>query len=147
MLGENQSGRGNQSHLRATDLLIKYKPVDSSERFYTSLQIEWVQRDRQVPGQTFQTHAGYAELKSGLNPYWEVATRAEWVAVLGSGPLDDSLEGNRNRYAGQITWHPTHFSRLRLQVSYDMPSWREEGIWASMLALEVLAGAHGSHTY
>jgi hypothetical protein len=147
MLGENQSGRGNQSHLRATDLHIKYKPVDSSERFYTSLQIEWVQRDRQVPGQTFQTHAGYAELKSGLNPNWEVATRAEWVAGLGSGPLDDSLEGSRNRYAAQVTWHPTHFSRLRFQVSYDMPNWREEGIWASMLALEVLAGAHGSHTY
>ena len=147
ILGENQTGNGNQSHLRGTDLFIKYKPVNSGNRFYTSLQVEWVARDRQVPGDNFQSHAGYAELKTGLNPNWELATRAEWVSKLGEGPLDDSLEGERKRFSGQVTYYPSHFSRIRLQISNDQPSWREQNIWSTMLALEVLAGAHGAHVY
>lgn len=147
VIGENQTGDGNQTHLRGSDLFIKYKPVASANRFYTSLQIEWVARDRQVPGDNFQSHAGYAELKTGFNPYWEMATRAEWVLQLGSGQLDDSLEGERRRYAGQVTYYPSHFSRLRFQVSNDQPNWREQTIWSAMLALEVLAGAHGAHVY
>lgn len=147
LLGENQTGQDNQSHIRALDLFIKYKPVSSSDRFYVSMQLEWFQRDRQVPGRTFKTQTGYIELKSGLTPSWEVAARTEWLGKFQAKRLDDALEGERYRHTGQVTYHPSHFSRLRLQVSQDHASWLSDPIWSSMLALEVLVGAHGAHSY
>ena len=147
LLGENQTGRDNQSHIRAVDFFVKYKPITSTDRFYVSMQLEWFQRDRQVPGRNFKSQTGYVELKSGLNPYWEIAARTEWLGKFQAKRLDDALEGERYRHTGQVTYRPSHFSRLRLQLSQDRPQWREDPIWSSMLALEVLVGAHGAHTY
>ena len=147
VVGQNATGPSNQTHLRAGDVLIKYKPVRSSNRFYSSLQLEWTHRQRQVPGALYESHAGYLEWATGLNPSWEVAARAEWIASVGDKVLDPALDGTRQRYAGQVTYYPSHFSRIRLQASVDEPGWRDEPIWSGMLAFEVLAGAHGAHRY
>ena len=147
LLGENQTGAGNQSHVRGLDLFLKYKPLNSADRFYVSMQLEWFQRDRQVPGANYRSQTGYLELKSGINPSWEVAVRTEWLGKFQSEILDDSLEGLRSKHSAQVTFYPSHFSRIRAQVSKDDASWLDDPIWTSMLALEVLVGAHGAHKY
>jgi hypothetical protein len=45
-----------------------------------------------------------------------------------------------------LTHYPSEFSRFRLQVSRDMPGWRD-GIWAGFLTAELAIGAHGAHAF
>ena len=147
VVGQNGTGPNNQTHLRGGDLLLKYKSPRSANRTYTSLQLEWTQRVSQVPGDTIEAHGGYLQWLLGLTPKWEVGARYEWVDGTEQDPFALAPDATRRRYSGQVTWYPSHFSRIRLQGSQDTPSWREDPIVAWMLAFEVLAGAHGAHKY
>ncbi len=147
MLGQNGTGPANQSHLRAGDVFIKYQPSNSPNRFYTSVQAEWTQRQKQVPGAVYDAQAGYLAWVVGLSPAWELGARVEWLGAMNGQVLDPTLEGKRSRYTAQVTWYPSHFSRVRLQGSLDEPDWLDEPIAAGMLAFEVLAGAHSAHVY
>jgi hypothetical protein len=81
-----------------------------------------------------------------IDPEWQVGGRAEYGSGVQGDPLDPAWTDDRARYAVQGTYRPSHFSRIRLQGSADMPAWREP-IWATFLQLEVVVGAHGSHTF
>jgi hypothetical protein len=68
-----------------------------------------------------------------------------------SGSEGDDLipeaDEDRHRVSGQVTYRPSHFSRLRMQGSMDQPLYRDEPIWVGMLAVEFLVGAHAAHSY
>lgn len=146
-LGPNASGLENRSQIVGTDLYIRYKPVNDPNRNVVSLEVEAMHRARQVPFDRLVDYGGRAQLTWQWRQHYELGVRAEAVSGVAGDPLDPDWNGWRTRYTGQLTTYPSHFSRLRLQGSVDLPSWREQPIWATFLALEVLVGAHGAHTF
>ncbi len=61
----------------------------------------------------------------------------------------DPLRGDRFRFAPLFIYHPTHFSRLRLQYNLDHATFLggndlAHSVW---LSAEVLYGAHPAHKY
>ena len=78
---------------------------------------------------------------------WETSVRFEQVSGVSDDPLDPFWDGLRRRYTAQWTFLPTEFSRLRLQGSVDVPSWRAQPVYAMFLAVEVFVGTHGSHNF
>lgn len=134
--GPNATGPNNRTEIYGTDLYLRYRPP--AGRSALSLQLEGMIRNRQVPDSVQQNAGGRAELVWSINPSWETGARLEWL---------DPDEGDRTRGTLQATYYPSHFSRLRLQSSVDVPSWVDRPIYAAMLSLEILVGAHGSHSY
>jgi hypothetical protein len=80
MRGENKSANHKLTHLIGADFLVKYTPKDSKNRFFTSLQIEWMHRQREIPKELLNDNGGYAELIVGHQYRWEVDARLiGWV--------------------------------------------------------------------
>jgi hypothetical protein len=145
--GPNASGNGNRSEIYGSDLLLRYRPLASTQRSALSLQLEGAFRSRQVPDDVLQDGGGYAELAWTVSPRWETGVRAEMVSGLESDPLDSDWISTRRRLAVQGTFYPSHFSRVRLQIQHDHMAWRPQAVLGAIVSLEVLAGAHGSHEY
>lgn len=145
--GPNASGNGNRSEVLAGDLYVRYRPAADPERRSLSLQVEHGLRARQLPGRSLVDHAGYAHLVGVFALRWEAGWRTDWTTGLADDPLDPQWTGQRTRHAAQLTFYPSHFSRLRLQASADLPSWRSEPIYGVVLALETLIGDHGAHNF
>ena len=89
-----------------------------------------------------------------LTKRWALAGRYEYgsparseAGDVGLDPLDPEWTETRRRVASIVTFQPTEFSRLRLQGSLDMPDWLERPIWAGFLTVELVAGAHGAHSF
>ena len=151
-LGPNPTGQGNRSELYGTDLYLRWRRANDPDRMALSITAEALLRTRQVPGAVLQDWGLVAQAVWTLDPSWEVGGRYDYLSavgdVLGQGAewLDDAWEGERHRGSLQLTWYPSHFSRLRLQGNADLPADRDP-IWGVMLALELVIGAHGAHSY
>ena len=144
--GPNASGHDNRTQITGTDLYLRWRPVDSPRRTAVSLQIEGMHRARQVPNDVLLDGGGYATLVWRISPRWETGARHEWVTGVDNDPLDPEWTSDRHRTSAQVTFYPSHFSRLRLQGARDDRSWDRVG-WSTFLALEVLVGAHGAHAF
>ncbi len=152
--GPNPSGHRNRSEIYGSDLYVKYRPIRIASPTTIALQVETLARRRQIPGNVLRDSGGYAHLLYRFAQRWSVAARGEWgSAVSGTeaGRFEDYLpslwQGSRHRETAAVTFYPTEFSRLRLQGSRDADESGRPPIWGAMLALEVLAGAHGAHSF
>ncbi len=145
-LGPNNTGPGNRSVIHGADLYLRYRPVDSTERAALSWQTEVMFRSRQVPGDLLQDLGLYSQLVWNLSLRWELGLRYEFVTGVAEDPLDLDWDAERQRYAAQVTFYPSHFSRVRAQVNHDYPRYAE-AYWAFLVNLEVLVGAHGAHQF
>jgi hypothetical protein len=126
------------------DLNLRWRPVDDPRRRSVTLQAEAMLRVRETPTGPVRDGGGYVQLVAALDPRWEVGLREERVQ---GDPLDPQALFRRSRHAAQLTFFPSHFSRLRLQGQVDSAAWLPERIWGVMLALEIVVGAHGAHAY
>jgi len=145
--GPNPTGLNNRTMIWGTDIYLRYRPVHSPHRSAVSLQIELLSRHRQVPDDALHDVGGYAQLVWSINRRWETGVRYELVTGLEDDPLDPEWTESRERATAQLTFYPSHFSRIRAQGSRDNPRWREQPDYAAFLALEVVVGAHGAHAY
>ena len=146
-LGPNATGRDNRTDIYGTDVYLKWRPVTSGpDGRYVALQAEYLHRARQVPEELLRDDGLYAYLIWQFAQRWQTGLRQEWVSGLENDPLDPEWTEQRTRTSGQLTFHPTEFSRLRAQVSYDQPGWRDP-YWGAFLATEFLIGAHGAHKF
>ena len=152
--GPNPSGAGNRTEIYGADLYLRWRPVNDPRRRSVSLQVEALQRRRQVPFGLLVDQGGYADLVAVLSQRFEVGGRYEFVSGIDptdpaalQDPLDPDWVGNVHSGALQVTFYPSHFSRLRLQGSYDDRTWLDSPTIAAILALEVLVGAHGAHNF
>ncbi len=143
-LGPLPTGYDNRADIYGTDLTMKYKfDADTSLAF----QAEALFRLRQYPHRLLFDAAGYAQLIWQIDKQWALGTRTEVGTGIDDDPLDPEWKTTRARYSVQGTYFPSHFSRLRVQVSIDDPRWRDEPIFATFLALEVVVGTHAAHQY
>lgn len=142
------NAKDGRTALYGTDVYLRFRPLGSTRRQSVSLQIEAMLRDRSIPGQRrLQDGGGYVELLWSFDPRWEVGGRGEWMSRIANDFVAPDSPESRTRYAAQVTYTPSHFSRVRLQTSMDRPKWLSEPVYAVYLALEVSAGAHGAHSY
>lgn len=145
--GPNPSGQGNRTEIYGTDIYLRWRPVDSVDRTAVSLQAEAMVRRRQVPGDVLQDFGGYAQMVWNINARWETGVRHEFVSGVENDPIETIWFDDRQRTSAQLTFYPSHFSRFRLQGMWDQPTYLDHSIFGVMLGAEVLAGAHGAHTY
>ena len=142
----NTTGRDTRSHIYATDLYLKHTPAAYPEMFL-AFQAEAFFRQRQVPRDNLFDAVGYAQLVWQINRHWATGIRGEYGSGLSNDTLDPEWTDHRGRASVQVTWYPSHFSRLRAQASIDVPKWQDHPIYALFLALEITAGTHPAHSY
>lgn len=146
--GPNPTGRDNRTDIYGTDLYLKYRPITHGSYTVLSLDLEWLVRRRQVPGNVQMDHGMYAYLLWKFAKRWAVAGRYELVSgVDQNDALDPTWTHTRHRWSANLTFWPTEFSRLRAQYAYDLPGWRDAGYHAAFLAMEFAVGAHGAHKF
>jgi hypothetical protein len=152
--GPNDSGHDNRSEIYGTDLYLKYRPITHGSTTVVALQAEYFYRRRQVPGDVLTDHGAYAygfwrfARRWGAAVRWELGTPArDQAGDVADDPLDPAWIEDRQRVSANVTFWPTEFSRFRLQGAVDDPGWRDDPVWAVMLAAEFVVGAHGSHKF
>lgn len=145
--GPNPNGYRARTTILATDLYLRFRPTGSTKRSAVSLTSEWMVRGRQAPRRSIRDWGTTTSLIWDISPTWQVGGRVEWVAGAPDDPLAPEWDAARTRVSLQATARPSHFSRFRLQGSYDRPMWRSEPILGAILAAEFLIGAHGEHAY
>jgi len=147
IVGENKRGLGNLTVLTGGDLLIRYRPTNSPLRRGLKLQAEWMHRQQQVAGDLLIDHGGYVSLIADLHPAWSTGYRWQLVTGTENDRQYPDWTSIRQRHSAQVTWTPSHFTRIRLQGNYDRSNWLTDPVYSVMMAFEVVVGAHGSHGY
>lgn len=117
-----------------------------------------------VGGDDLEDWGFYAQLLYGFQRNWAAGFRVEHAAGSGKGfdldaslddgeavfasRSDDPFRGDRTRIAPLLVFHPSEFSRLRLQANYDWTQGPDLddalSVWAG---IEFLIGAHPAHGY
>jgi hypothetical protein len=147
--GPNPTGRDNRSEIYGTDLFLKWRPIGRASYQEVSLEAELLLRRRQVPGGVLQDGGGFAQLVWRFDQRWATGARYEYLSGVAGDWLDPDEDDREQRAAVNVTFWPTEFSRLRVQYSASLPAWREDVdvVHAVFLTLELVAGAHGAHTF
>lgn len=174
LYGPNDAGSDTDTWIYGFDYRLKWVPRDNFRGYpFVSWQTEVMRRDYEVdsygaaaggdpdfpndlPSETLNDMGGYTQLLWGFMPNWSAGLRLEYADASGDsvedGELvshnDDPARDRRWRFSPLLTWWPSHFSRLRLQYNYDNAKFLDDDdahtVWMGM---EVLFGAHTSHTY
>ncbi len=147
-LGPNGTGLGNRTDIYGTDLFIKIRPLRAGRYFELRWQTEALLRYRQVPGTLNRDWGGYTYVVVRFAKRWEAGARYERVSGIEGDDLDPEWTSLRQRISPQLTFYPSHFSRVRLQLDVDNPSYHEQAWqYGGMLAFEFNVGAHGAHEF
>jgi hypothetical protein len=115
-----------------------------------------------LPGRTLRDYGLYTQLLWGFRRNWAAGLRYEWasgsgadVALSDDGTAfetvsrnQDPFRSNRHRVAPLLVFHPSEFSRLRLQYNYDHAAdLDDENVHSVWAGVEFLFGAHAAHSY
>lgn len=174
--GPNATGAGAMTQLYGLDFYWKWKSASHHKGFpFVTFQTELLFRGytaasaeishgegahthvHVLPRETLWDWGAYAQASYGFTEGWVASLRADYVAPLERGRYEQVLHGRHDesraarwRLSPALTWHPTEFSRVRLQYNYDhgnggVPGFRNShGVW---LQLEFLLGSHGAHQF
>ena len=147
-LGPNGTGLHNRTDIFGTDLSLEIRPIRAGRYFELRWQTEALLRNRQVPGALNRDWGGYTYIVVRFAKRWEAGVRYELVSGIAGDDLDPGWSSLRQRVSPQLTFFPSHFSRVRLQLGVDNPTYHEEP-WqlGGMLAFEFNVGAHGAHPF
>jgi outer membrane murein-binding lipoprotein Lpp len=166
--GPNATGRRTQ--IVGGDVLAKWIPLSTDRGWpYVELQSELLYRHYdagsfagclveapscapvQLASETLRDWGFYAQALWGFRRGWATGLRVEHATGSESDLIsrnDDPFRSNRWRLSPLLSFHPSQFSRLRLQYNYDHASHLADDdahtLWAG---LEFLFGAHPAHAY
>jgi outer membrane murein-binding lipoprotein Lpp len=103
---------------------------------------------------TLHDWGGYAQLVWGFRRGWATGIRYEYATGSGEsvgvydGRSDDPFRDDRHRVSPMLVFHPSEFSRIRLQYNYDRFEHASESAAHSVwLGVEFSLGAHAAHSY
>ncbi len=93
----------------------------------------------------------YSQLLYGFHYGWATGVRVEYASGSSQsvgGRENDPYRDDRFRFSPLLVWHPSEFSRLRLQYNYDdarhLDGRAAHSVW---LGAEILYGTHPAHKY
>jgi hypothetical protein len=128
------------------DVYLKVRPPRA--RSYVALQGEVVARrlrgvvapeGEEAPAEAAGTEwGGYAQALYRHGTYFAYGARYERAPAVAGGP--------EHRVSALVSWLPSEFQRIRLQVSYDRLPGGQDGLEA-LLNLQFGIGAHGAHPF
>lgn len=156
--GPNSTGSDQRTEIYGIDGYWKWRSPSAVKGFpFVAAQSEVLFRrfdagaDREaappLPQETLDDWGFYLQALWGFKPLWIAGLRGEFVSGdSGIFDRDDPLRADRARVAPNLTWHPTEFSKIRLQYNYDQAQdfGDEHAVW---LQLEYLLGAHAAHKF
>ena len=146
--GPNASATDTDTHIYGIDLYLKWQPIVNQRGFpFVAWQTEWLIRDYEAPAGPLKNQGGYTQALWGFKPRWVTGLRLEYADGEGDDGTDP-LRDRRRRYAPNLTFYPTEFSKIRLQYNRD---WAEHlagnsanSVW---LQYEINLGAHSAHKF
>lgn len=179
LYGPNATGDDGRTWIYGADLKMKWRPVNHFRGWpFLSLEAEIMKRDYKadsffdpgsgisLPGATLKDWGFYTQLLYGFRKNWAAGIRGEYVSGSGNSVAVDFLTGtvapvNRNsdpfrndryRISPLLAWHPSEFSRFRLQYNYDhnsdrLPGFEGQNAHSVWLGVEFMFGAHAAHKY
>ncbi len=146
--GPNATAIDTNTNIYGIDLYLKWQPIVNQRGFpFIAWQTEWLTRDYDIPGDSLKDRGGYTQALWGFTPRWVAGLRLEYADGRDNNGTDP-LRDQRKRYAPNLTFYPTEFSKIRLQYNRD---WAEHlaGNTANSLWLqyEINLGAHSAHKF
>jgi hypothetical protein len=109
-----------------------------------------------LPGDILRDWGGYSQLLWGFRWPWAAGIRFEYASGRGPSVADgvlvsrseDPARDDRYRLSPLLIYHPTEFSRIRLQYNFDHAKHLigddAHSVW---VGVEVLYGSHAAHKY
>ncbi len=148
LAGPNASSTNTDTHIAGLDLYMKWRPLVNERGFpFVAWQTEWLTRDYQTPDGALKDRGGYTQVLWGFQPRWVGGLRLESAHGKDSDGTDP-LRDRRERYAANLSFHPTEFSKLRLQYNHDraehLSGHTANSLW---LQYEFNLGAHAAHKF
>jgi hypothetical protein len=171
LFGPNASGPDGRTIIYGADLKMTWRPVNNFRGWpFLEWQTEVMRRDFKadafvheeeengdheevddLPARTLHDWGLYSQLLYGFVHRWAAGVRIEYANGSGAsvgGRHNDPFRDQRFRWSPLLIFHPTEFSRLRLQYNYD---WADHlagnsahTVW---LGIEILYGSHPAHKY
>jgi len=132
-------------------LELTYRNLDPSSRSSNTWTVEYWRNRRETlsgAGPAFAStnhdaNAIWGFYQHDFSPYWAVGAQAAWwqsaVNTTGSDFLGGGQAGAQR--AAYVTWHPSIFNRLRLQLGQTTPTVGAP-VWSLSLQWDVILGAH-----
>jgi hypothetical protein len=154
--GPNATGPEARTSIGGLDFYGRWKPLANDHGWpFVSLQAEWMERRYDAAAQELEdgTLLPFERLDDrGLYAQGLWGFRRRWVAGLryddfAGGDAADPLRDDRRRWTGDVTFYPSEFSKLRLQVDRDRSQALGEEFTSLFLQFEYLYGAHGGHKF
>lgn len=170
--GPNATGPHGDTWIYGSDLMVKWRPALNYQGWLFLLwESEIMGRtfraypedQAAVPGNLLRDWGFYTQLLWGFKPRWAIGVRGEYASGAGSNIVfnadtgtfgfvsrnTDPFRDNRYRISPILVWHPSEFSRLRLQYNHDWASHlpgknTADTVW---VGAEFLYGAHPAHKY
>jgi hypothetical protein len=167
LYGPNDTSNSADTWIYGTDLKVRWRPRSNFRGWpFLLWQTEILGRTYDaasysdpdgltLPSDTLEDYGGYTQVLWGFHPGWATGLRYEYGSASGNSTIDDTLVSHnddpfrdeRHRLSPLLIWHPTHFSRLRLQYNYDHAESLDDDAHTVWLGLEILYGQHGAHEY
>jgi hypothetical protein len=170
VFGPNASGPDGDTRIYGADLKVRWRPTDNFRGWpFVLWQSEIMQRDYtadrffdnhdpdriiDMPRETLRDWGFYTQALYGFQYGWAGGLRYEYASGSGASVLTfngrdaDPFRDDRHRISPLLVWHPSEFSRIRLQYNYDRAEHLEHkdahSVW---LGVEFLYGAHPAHKY
>jgi hypothetical protein len=168
LYGPNATGPDGDTWIYGMDMKWRWRPVNSFRGWPFFLwQTELMQRDFTadrfvddsnpeetitLPRRTLHDWGLYTQLLYGFSYGWATGVRYEYAGGSGQslmGRKNDPFRADRHRVSPLLAWHPTEFSRIRLQYNFDYAKYLTGGkdahsVW---LGFEIMYGAHAAHAY
>ncbi|MBL4868772.1 MAG: hypothetical protein JKY67_20605 [Pseudomonadales bacterium] len=154
--GPNTSGLSTDTQIIGTDIYLKWQPAYVQRGFpFVSWHTELLQRryeagDSEDPSQeTLNDWGVFSQALWGFRPGWIAGLRVEFAESEGGEDSEnDPLRDRRKRVSPNLTWHPTEYSKLRLQYNRDWANHLSGGTADSVsLQVEFSLGAHMAHIF
>jgi len=156
--GPNDTGESTRTQIYGVDFYWKWKPADAHGGFpFVSWQTEALYRrfeagvdllaPEPLPYETLHDWGFYSQVLWGIKPRWVAGLRGEYVhGNEGAYDAEEVFRGERKRVSPGLTWHPSEYSKVRLQYNYDHGRrfGHEHSVW---LQLEFSLGAHPAHKF
>ena len=155
--GPNATGQAGKTAIYGGDLYLKWQPPANDQGWpFVALQGELIHRNYWAADsselfigspQTLTDIGGYLQVQWGLKRGWVAGVRYE--SATGSGKDDgDPLRDQRTRVGGNLTYYPSEFSKVRLQLNLDRARFFDQGkAWGLWLQYEFLLGRHAGHKF
>ena len=163
LFGPNASGPDGHTRIYGADLKLTWRPTTSFRGWPFFLwQSEVMGRDyaadrfsdgvTDLPRKTLRDWGLYTQALYGFSYGWAAGLRYELATGSGASVLAyngrdaDPFRDDRHRISPLLAWHPSEFSRIRLQYNYDRADHLERqdahSVW---LGVEFLYGTHSAH--